>query len=220
MENRMLCYQCESAADSKCCNSTAGICGKTAETSYLQDVLTGALVGLAKASVHKSIDEEIQWLTVEGLCATAAHANFADQRLLALIDRVQEAKKRFRPKYGDHNAGLKIPEDFDIRLIWQKSPDIRSLKSLLLFGIRGTASYAYESWVLGYQNKETATFFHKALIALGANHFKEDYFDLLKEMGDVNLRAMELLHKAKNETYGQPSPVEVPRVIDAPLTLP
>lgn len=215
MENRMLCYQCESTADGNCCNNTAGVCGKTAETSHLQDVLTGALVGLAKASVHKSVDEEIQRLMVEGLCATAAHANFTDERLLALIDRVQEAKKRFMPKYGDHNAGLKIPEDFDIRLIWQKSPDIRSLKSLLLFGIRGIASYAYQSWALGYQNKETTTFFHKALIALGANHFKEDYFDLLNEMGGVNLRAMELLDKAKNETYGEPSPVEVPRIIDA-----
>lgn len=215
MENQMLCYQCESVADGKCCNGAAGVCGKTAETSYLQDTLTGALIGLAKASVHKSVDEEIQWLMVEGLCATAAHANFADQRLLALIDRAQAAKKRFMPKYGDYNTGLKIPEDFDIRLIWQKSPDIRSLKSLLLFGIRGIASYAYQSWALHYKNKEAATFFHKALIALGANHFKEDYFDLINEMGDVNLRAMELLNKAKYETYGQPTPVEVPRVIDA-----
>ncbi|HMM06818.1 MAG TPA: hydroxylamine reductase [Clostridiales bacterium] len=215
MENRMLCYQCAGAAQGKCCNNDAGVCGKTAETSYLQDVLTGALVGLAKASVHKSVDEEIQRLTVEGLCATAAHANFTDARLLALIDRVREAKKRFMPKYGDHNAGLTIPEDFDIRLIWQKSPDLRSLKSLLLFGIRGIASYAYQSWALGYQNKETATFFHKALIALSANHFKEDYFALLKEMGEVNLRAMELLDKAKNQTYGEPSPVEVSRIIDA-----
>ncbi len=215
MENRMLCYQCASAADGNCCNNDAGVCGKTAKTSYLQDVLTGALVGLAKASVHKSVDEEIQRLTVEGLCATAAHTNFTDERLLALIDRVQEAKKRFKPKYGDHNAGLAIPEDFDIRLIWQKSPDLRSLKSLLLFGLRGIASYADQSWALGYQNKETATFFHKALIALATNRFKEDYFALLCEMGEVNLRAMELLDKAKNETYGEPGPVEVPRIIDA-----
>lgn len=214
MENQMLCYQCESTADGKYCNGTAGVCGKTASVSYLQDSLTGALIGLAKASVHKSIDEEIQWLTVEGLCATAAHTNFDEDRLRAIIDKVQTAKMRYVPKFGDHNTSIKIPEDFDIRLIWQKSPDIRSLKSLLLFGIRGIATYAYQSWVLGYKNKEAATFFHKALIAISANHFKEDYFDLVNEMGDVNLRAMELLTKANHETYGQPSPAEVPRVID------
>lgn len=214
MENQMLCYQCESTADGKYCNSTVGICGKTAATSYLQDALTGALIGLAKASVHKSIDEEIQWLMIEGLCATAAHTNFDEQRLQAIIDKVQAAKMRYIPKFGDYNTSIKIPEDFDIRLIWQKSPDIRSLKSLLLFGIRGIATYAYQSWVLGYKNKEASTFFHKALIAISANHFKEDYFDLVNEMGDVNLRAMELLIKANSETYGQPSPVDVPRVID------
>ncbi|MBQ1251867.1 MAG: hydroxylamine reductase, partial [Firmicutes bacterium] len=214
MENQMLCYQCGCAKDGKCCNDTVGACGKSAETSRLQDELTGALVGLAKASVNKSIDENIQRLVVDGLAATAAHTNFDDAYLMELTEQVKAAKTKFVPKFGNLNTSLKLPDDFDIRVIWQKSPDIRSLKSILLFGIRGVALYAAESWALGQKNREAASYFHKALIALGANHFKEDYYDLLNEMGGVALRAMEQANKARTSAYGQPGPVEVPRVIE------
>ena len=214
MENQMLCYQCGNAKEGRCCNDTVGACGKSAETSRLQDELTGALVGLAKASVHKSIDEDIQRLMVEGLAATAAHTDFDNEQILALTEQAKAAKTKFVPKFGSYNTSLKLPEDFDIRVIWQKSPDIRSLKSLLLFGIRGIALYAHESWALGSKNKEAAGFFHKALIALGANHFKEDYYTLLDEMGGISLRAMEQANKARLNAYGSPSPVSVPRVID------
>ncbi|MBQ4092251.1 MAG: hydroxylamine reductase, partial [Firmicutes bacterium] len=214
MENQMLCYQCGCAKDGKYCNDTVGACGKSAETSRLQDELTGALVGLAKASVNKSIDEDIQRLVVDGLAATAAHTDFDDAKIIELTERAKAAKTKFVPKFGSHNASLKLPDDFDIRIIWQKSPDIRSLKSLLLFGIRGIALYARESWALGMKNREAASFFHKALIALGANHFKEDYYDLLNEMGGIALRAMEQASKARTSVYGQPGPVDVPRVID------
>ena len=214
MENQMLCYQCGCAKEGKYCNDTIGACGKSAETSRLQDELTGALIGLAKASVHKSVDDNVQRLIVEGLAATAAHTDFDNEYLFALTEQIKAAKTKYIPKFGDHNTSLKLPEDFDIRLIWQKTPDVRSLKSLLLFGIRGIALYAYESWSLGSKNKEAASFFHKALIALGANHFKEDYYTLLEEMGGIGLRAMELTEKARFSTYGSPTTVKVPRVIE------
>ena len=214
MENQMLCYQCGCAKNGKYCNDTVGTCGKSAETSRLQDELTGALIGLAKASVNKSMDENIQRLMIEGLAATAAHTNFDDAKLIELTEKIKAAKTKYIPKFGSHNTSLKLPEDFDIRMIWQKSPDIRSLKSLLLFGIRGIALYAEESLALGGKNREASGFFHKALIALGANHFKEDYYDLLKEMGGVALRSMEQANKARTSAFGQPAPVDVPRTIE------
>lgn len=214
MENQMLCYQCGLAKNGAYCNDTVGGCGKNAETSRLQDELTGALIGLAKASNHKSVDENLQRLIIEGLAATAAHSCFDDGRILALTEEIRAAKSKYIPKFGAHNTSLKIPEDFDIRKIWQKSPEIRSLKSLLLFGIRGVALYAYDGLALGAKNKEAAAFFHKALIALGANHFKEDYYAILKELGGVALRAMEQAQKARTTAYGVPSPVDVPRVIE------
>ena len=214
MENQMLCYQCGLAKKGVCCNDTIGGCGKTAETSRRQDELTGALIGLAKASNHKSIDETVGRLIIEGLAATAAHTDFDDLYLDELTEQIRAAKTRFIPKFGAHNTSLKLPEDYDIRRIWQKTPEIRSLKSLLLFGIRGVALYARESLALGSKNKEAAAFFHKALIALGANHFKEDYYDILKELGGVALRAMEQAQKARQTAYGTPGPVDVPRIID------
>lgn len=210
----MLCYQCGMTKNGKYCNDTQGACGKPAETARLQDELTGALIGLAKASANKSSGEEIQRLITEALAATAAHTDFDNAHLAELIERVKAAKSNFIPKFGGHNTLLKLPEDFDIRLIWQKSPEIRSLKSMLLFGIRGIALYVTESMALGIKNKEAAVFFHKALVALGANHFKEDYYTLLKEMGGIALRSMELTAKARNNSFGSPSPVEVPRIIE------
>lgn len=211
----MLCYQCGLAKNGKYCNDTLGACGKTAKSSRLQDELTGALIGLAKASAHKSVSEEVQQLMIEGLAATAAHSNFDDDRILALTEAVKAAKTTFIPKFGGLNASLKLPDDFDIRLIWQKTPTIRSLKSLLLFGIRGIALFARESRMLGVKNKEAVSFFHKALMALGANHFQEDYETLLKEMGGIALRAMEATGKARLLAYGSPDITAVPRVIEA-----
>ena len=214
-QNQMLCYQCGNTKEGKACNDTMGTCGKSAASSKLQDELTGALVGLAKACVHKSTDEYMQALIIKGLCATSANTCFDDGYIAALTGEIQQAKSKYMPKFGDYNTSLRLPSDFDIRTIWQKRPEIRSLKSALLFGIRGLASYVAEGKALGCKNKEAVSFLLKALNALAANHFKEDYYEILKELGEITLRTVNQTDKAKQTLYGSPAVVEVPRVIES-----
>lgn len=93
--------------------------------------------------------------------------------------------------------------------IWNADEDIRSLKSLLLFGIRGVAAYAYHAMVLGYQSEEVNFFLYKALATLSMDLGMEELLPVVLETGKVNLTCMELLDRANTETYGIPKPTEV-----------
>ena len=97
--------------------------------------------------------------------------------------------------------------------IWEADEDIRSLKSLILFGIRGMAAYAYHAMVLGYENAEVNQFFSKALFALGEDWDMELLLPIVMEVGKYNLLCMELLDKANTESYGTPVPTTVPLTV-------
>lgn len=93
--------------------------------------------------------------------------------------------------------------------------DIRSLKSLILFGIRGMAAYAYHAAVLGYTDPEVDRFFYKALFAVGMEDWgMDELLPIVLEVGAVNLKCMELLDKANTETYGNPVPTEVSLTVE------
>ena len=98
--------------------------------------------------------------------------------------------------------------------IWEADEDIRSLKSLILFGIRGMAAYAYHAMVLGYENVEVNQFFSKALFALGEDWDMELLLPIVMEVGKYNLLCMELLDKANTESYGTPVPTTVPLAVE------
>ena len=97
--------------------------------------------------------------------------------------------------------------------IWEADEDIRSLKSLILFGIHGMAAYAYHAMVLGYENAEVNQFFSKALFALGEDWDMELLLPIVMEVGKYNLLCMELLDKANTESYGTPVPTTVPLTV-------
>ena len=99
--------------------------------------------------------------------------------------------------------------------LWTTDEDIRSLKSLILFGIRGMAAYAYHASVLGYTDETISKFFYKALFAVGMKDWGMDELLLIVlEVGEVNLRCMELLDQANTTTYGTPVPTTVPLTIE------
>ena len=98
--------------------------------------------------------------------------------------------------------------------MWEADEDIRSLKSLILFGIRGMAAYAYHAMVLGYTNEEVNDFFYRALFAVGEDFEMEDLLPLVLETGKVNLTCMEMLDRANTETFGTPVPTEVPLMVE------
>lgn len=209
MNNKMFCFQCEQTAGCTGCTGAAGVCGKKADTAILQDKLTGALIGLARVSKgHEELLSEYTDKTViEGLFTTITNVNFNNETISALIDRVEEEKKRInRSDCGNNN--------YDMQLLWNDNEDIRSLKSLILFGIRGIAAYAYHAAVLGYTDNEVNRFFYKALFAVGADWDADKLLPVVMEVGEVNLKCMALLDKANTETYGNPEPTEVTLTVE------
>jgi hydroxylamine reductase len=217
MENKMFCYQCEQTAGCTGCTGNAGVCGKSANTARLQDELTGALIGLARAAEGNEhlVNEEMNQLVLEGLFTTVTNVNFNDETLKILIYKIENAKKKLVPNCFTCSGSCGKNDNFDMNTLWTTDEDVRSLKSLILFGIRGMAAYAYHASVLGYTDETISKFFYKALLAVGMKDWgMDELLPIVLEVGEVNLRCMELLDQANTTTYGTPVPTTVPLTIE------
>lgn len=217
MENKMFCYQCEQTAGCTGCTGNAGVCGKSANTARLQDELTGALIGLARAVEGNEhlVNEEMNQLVLEGLFTTVTNVNFNDETLKILIYKIENEKKKLVPNCFTCSGSCGRNDNFDMNTLWTTDEDVRSLKSLILFGIRGMAAYAYHASVLGYTDETISKFFYKALFAVGMKDWgMDELLPIVLEVGEVNLRCMELLDQANTTTYGTPVPTTVPLTIE------
>ena len=209
MEKNMFCFQCEQTAGCNGCTGKRGVCGKTADVAKAQDELTGALIGLAKTCGNNPKTADTDRVIIEGLFTTLTNVSFNEETIRVMIERVEEEKSRIAPGCGTCVAKCGNTDNYDMEQIWNADEDIRSLKSLLLFGIRGVAAYAYHAMVLGYQSEEVNFFLYKALATLSMDLGMEELLPVVLETGKVNLTCMELLDRANTETYGIPKPTEV-----------
>ncbi len=215
MKQEMFCFQCEQAAGCIGCTGRAGVCGKTSETARLQDRLTGALIGLARASNGEAhLADDVCRLMIRALFATLTNVNFDPQALGQLIDLVHREKERLAPGCAACGAPCGKTEDYDMTQLWNAPEDIRSLKSLVLFGIRGMAAYAYHAMVLDFWDDEVAQFFRRALFALGEDWGMDELLPLALEVGERNLACMALLDRANTHAFGTPEPTQVSMAIE------
>lgn len=217
MENKMFCFQCEQTAGCKGCMGNAGVCGKKADTAQLQDELTGALIGLARATEGNAskVTASTDKLVIEGLFTTLTNVNFNNETITDYINRVHAEKDTIVPNCLSCASFCGRSNDYDMANLWNANEDIRSLKSLILFGIRGLAAYAYHAAVLGYTDADVNHFFYKALFAIGMEDWgMEELLPIVLEVGEVNLKCMALLDKANTETYGNPVPTEVTLTVE------
>lgn len=215
MENKMFCFQCEQTAGCTGCIGKAGVCGKSADTAELQDELTGALIGLARATDGNTTPTDSTWKTIiKGLFTTLTNVNFNNETIRAVIDEIHKEKEKLVPQCESCGAPCGRNNDFDMNMLWNAQEDVRSLKSLILFGLRGMAAYAYHAMVLVYSNDELNRFFYKGLFALGEDWGMEELLPIVMEVGKYNLVCMEMLDKANTETYGTPAPTTVPLTIE------
>ena len=208
----MFCFQCEQTAKCAGCTGAMGVCGKTADTAALQDKLTGSLIGLARATEGNEhmLSDSTAAVVVEGLFATLTNVNFDNDALLALLDRVEIEKKKLIPDCFHCASPCGRNNDYDLTRLWNAQEDIRSLKSLILFGIRGVAAYAYHAAVLGHRDESIHQFLYKALIAIGIEEFgMEELLPIVLEVGEVNLKCMAMLDRANTEAFGHPQPTTV-----------
>ena len=214
----MFCFQCEQTAGCTGC-TRAGVCGKSAMTAKLQDTLTGALIALANTAacsnknsnrnLSASLVDEINHLILEGLFTTITNVNFDDASIKDLTARIHTATA----KTADA-CNVSIVSDYDMNNIWNANEDIRSLKSLILFGVRGMAAYAYHAMTLGYTDVSLNQFFLTALDSLSKDWGMNELLPIVMEVGRFNLTCMELLDRANTETFGDPVPVSVSLTVE------
>lgn len=204
----MFCFQCEQTAKGMGC-TIGGVCGKKADVAGLQDALTGELIGLARAAAGNQPTESTHKAVINGLFTTVTNVNFNNETIEALIQNVRAEKARFVPECGGCSELCARNDAYDMTQLWQENEDIRSLKSLLLFGMRGMAAYAHHAYILGKMDETVNTYFYKGLIAIGSDLRAEQLLPLVLELGDVNLKCMELLDRANIEAFGTPAPAKV-----------
>ena len=201
----MFCFQCEQTAKGTGCTGACGVCGKQCDTADFQDELTGAMAALARVCRGKGAPEGVFDLFKEGLFVTVTNVNFDNDSIRREAAKVRERTERLAP-------GTK---DYDMKRLWSADEDIRSLKSLILFGLRGMAAYAYHAKMLGYSDEKVDRFFMEGLAAVADETLGADrLLDLAMETGKINLRCMELLDRANTETYGTPVPTKVPLTVE------
>ena len=127
---------------------------------------------------------------------------------------MRKEKERLIPQCSSCGSPCGQNEEYDMKELWTEEENIRSLKSLILFGIRGMAAYAYHALVLGYKDEEVNEFFCEALFRIGYEDTVEKLLPVVLKVGEINLKCMALLDKANTETYGVPAPVTVPLKVE------
>ncbi len=203
--NEMFCFQCQQTAHNTGCEGKVGVCGKKADTANFQDELVGALIGLARAAKSGNPTSRTDELVLKGLFTTITNVNFNDVTIKKMKTEIEKEKGRISAEKFD---------DYDMKNIWDEHEDIRSLKSLVLFGIKGMAAYAYHAFVLGKTDGEVNGCFYDALYAIGEKKTPDELLALVLKTGEVNLKCMAMLDAANTEAYGNPVPTEVPLTIE------
>jgi len=226
----MFCNQCQEAAKGIGC-TLRGVCGKTNDVANLQDLLIYALKGISvyttKLKAAGINTPEADKFIVEGLFSTITNVNFDKEYFVNKITRALSLRNQL--KEMALNAGIKLDEKLPDAAIWEgrtlsdfeakaatvglladQNEDIRSLKSLVLYGVKGMAAYAYHAQVLGYEDEEVYSFMQKALAALLDDSLTaDDLTALAMEAGKYGVQVMALLDKANTSMYGNP---EITRV--------
>ena len=193
----MFCFQCQQTAGNKGCVRT-GVCGKQPTTAHLQDQLITQLIRLAEAAERcGEHTPEASRLLIDGLFTTLTNVNFDDDAIRRFTDRVTAERDRL--------GGGETP----VVDLWKGETDIVSLRSTLLFGMKGMAAYAHHALNLGCGDAAVTDWFYKGLCAVNGPHTVEQWLALIMEFGQVNFRCMALLDRANTGAFGDPVPTRV-----------
>lgn len=228
MENSMFCYQCEQTMGGKGCTK-GGVCGKTPEIANLQDLLIYQLKGIscyAKPLIEqgKNMDKEIVELVENSLFTTLTNVNFdagVHVRLLKESQKIKEALRDLAPegKYPDaatYNLGnskeemLKDSVKAGIMYDQTLDADIRSLRSTVLYGLKGISAYGHQARFLGYYNDQVDNFYFLGLESTtNDNLLLQDMIRMTMRTGETSVLVMKTLDEANTTTYKNPSPHKV-----------
>ncbi len=232
MTHDMFCYQCEQTAKGEGCTKI-GVCGKKPDVAALQDLLVQTIRGLAQVALSGRAvgvaDPEIDRFAAAAMFVTLTNVSFDPERIADDIRRAvsyrEELKKKIQAAGGavpaggladlqpaeDIDAMVRQAEQFSIENDPEPNEDVKSLKWTVIFGVKGLCAYADHAAILGKEDPELYARIYQLLAdTLRQDLELGDWVERALETGRANLRAMELLDAANTETYGHPTPTQVP----------
>ena len=225
----MFCYQCQETAKGTGC-TVRGVCGKTSDVANLQDLLLFILKGIAHYRVQlralDAIDHSADRFILDGLFMTITNANFDKQRFVEKIKESIKLREQLKQTFLDKGGNPeKITfegafwtadslEEMEskaghVGVLSTENEDIRSLKEMLTYGIKGMAAYTEHAYNLGHENPSIYEFIDRGLIATTLPLSADQLVQMVLECGKNGVDAMALLDKANTDTYGNPEITKV-----------
>ena len=228
MENKMFCFQCQETAGCSGCTKF-GVCGKSPELANMQDLLIYATKGLSEVTTRirkegKKIDKELNHFITLNLFTTITNANFDNDVFYSRVKETLRIKRELIEKLDNKENLSEVAlwetssnEEMDkksnsdeVGVLATKNEDIRSLRELITYGLKGLSAYSKHANALGYDNEEIDAFMQETLAKLLDDSLTvEELIALTLETGKVGVDGMALLDTANTETYGNPEITKV-----------
>lgn len=225
MENKMFCYQCQETAGCTGCKMV-GVCGKTPDVAYLQDLLIYITKGISEILVRlreegKEELKEVDILVIENLFTTITNVNFNNEDLKDKIEKSLKVKENLLNRLENKEELSKAAlisikrEEFLVKveeagILFEKDEDKRSLKEMIIYGLKGLAAYLKHGAVLKEIDDNINLFIEKALAeTLKQDITVEELIALVLEVGKYGVAGMELLDRANTKNYGDPEITKV-----------
>lgn len=221
---KMFCFQCQEAAKNEGC-TIKGVCGKDDNVANLQDLLIYTIKGLCYVCDKGNyLDDEVMEYIPKALFVTITNVNFDDKDVIDWIKKGVELREKIIEKtnlnkeglphcatwsYEDDNDIIELSKAKEVSILAEDNEDIRSLKELITYGIKGIGAYLSHAMHLGYNNEEIHKFIVKAFAKIVDSEDADELFNLAMETGKYAVETLALLDKANTEAYGHPEITEV-----------
>ena len=215
----MFCYQCQETAKGTGC-TVRGVCGKTEVVANLQDLLVYTLKGISDIVVKGKVEanklEKLNYQVLNSLFMTITNANFDEESIIAQIEKMLALRDELRKNthvQDLHDAATFVVDSKESMLVKAASAgvlsteneDVRSLREMIIYGLKGIAAYTEHAWNIGQKNIEILTFVYEALAATLDNSLSADELVALTlKTGEFGVKAMALLDAANTSKYGHP----------------
>ena len=217
----MFCYQCQETLKNQGC-TVNGICGKKGETANLQDLLIHTVKGISVvAEKAGTVDKNVGHYIAKALFTTITNVSFDDDRLIDIIKQGLALRDEIKNKYnvsGDlHESAVWNAETKDeflkkaetVGVLATENEDARSLRELLIYGLKGIAAYADHAAVLGFEDESVYDYLVEGMASTTKDLSVGEMIAKVLKAGEVAVSAMAVLDKANTETYGNPEISEV-----------
>ena len=217
----MFCYQCQETLKNEGCKVN-GICGKKSNTANLQDLLIYVSKGISViAEKIGKVDKTVGRYVAKALFTTITNVNFDNERLIAIIKEGLKLREEIKKKYGVsgnlHDSAIWHSEDENefykkaeaVGVLSAENEDVRSLRELLIYGLKGIAAYADHAAILGYEDDSVYQILIELLASTTKNLTVDEMIAKVMKAGELAVTGMALLDKANTETYGNPEITEV-----------